>query len=259
MARGAFGWTVAGVGDVNRDGIPDLLIGAPYQGVKGTASQKVALKPQDLFNSVPEKAASKYKEYGVQGQAFVFSGGNGELLFTLDDPIPAAGSAFGWVVNGAGDVNKDGTPDFLVGAPYKDAGGNRSQGNVFMFSGVDGKLLYTLTTPTAHPHAGFGLFIASAGDLNGDEAPELMIGAPFQQVDAFGLQGQLFIFNGRDGRHLFTFNDPYPSQGAFFGASAASPGDLDGDGIPEFVVGAPGQPMRDQPTVGRVFVFMSEP
>jgi hypothetical protein len=257
MVRGAFGWAVAGVGDVNKDGVPDLLIGAPYQDVKSNGNQEVDLQPQDLFSSAPEQAVSKYKEYGVQGQAFVFSGSNGELLFTLDDPIPGAGSAFGWVVSEAGDVNRDGTPDFLVSAPYQDVNGNRSQGHVFTFSGADGKLLYTLTTPAPHAYAGFGLFVGSAGDVNGDNAPEIMAGAPFQKVDAYGLQGQLFIFNGLDGRHLFTFNDPYPQQGAFFGTTAISPGDLDGDSIPEFVVGAPGQPLRHLPTVGRAFVFTS--
>jgi hypothetical protein len=259
MGRGAFGWAIAEVGDVNKDGVPDLLIGAPYQGVREATSQKVALNPRDLLSNAPEQAAQEYKEYGVQGQAFVFSGHNGELLFTLNDPIPGAGAAFGWVVNGAGDLNRDGTPDFLVSAPYQDVGGNRSQGNVFAFSGADGKLLFTLTTPSPHPYAVFGLFIASAGDVNGDSAPEIMVGGPYQTVDRSQLQGQLFIFNGQDGRHLFTFDDPYPSQGAFFGYSALAPGDIDGDGVPEFVVGAPGQPLQHLPTVGRVFVFTSEP
>jgi len=228
----AFGWAVAGVGDLNKDGIPDILVGAPYTTVD---------------------------QVTVQGKAYVFSGHDGTLLYTLADPQPVAGEVFGWRVASGGDLNKDGVPDILIGAPYKDIGTNPAQGEAFVFSGADGKLLFPLNNPVPHPYAGFGYMVVESPDVNGDGAAEILIGAPFQTVDQYHVQGEVFLFNGQDGRHLTTFDDPYPHQGATFGYSIVSPGDINGDKIPEFAIGASGQIIMDKVAVGRVFVFVSQP
>ncbi|MBI3757854.1 MAG: FG-GAP repeat protein [Deltaproteobacteria bacterium] len=228
---GAFGWSVADAGDLNKDGVTDMLVGAPYSTVG-----KVA----------------------VQGRAYAFSGKDGKLLLTLDDPHPSAGAVFGWRLASAGDVNKDGIPDILVGAPYKDVGANPSQGEVFVLNGADGKLLFTLDDPAPRPYAGFGDVLMQGADFDGDGAPEIVVAAPFQTVDLDQVEGEVFVFNGQDGRHLITFDDPYPHQGASFGYSLASPGDLDGDKIPDFAFGASGQSIMDKVAAGRVFVFRSQ-
>jgi len=228
----AFGWSVAAAGDLNHDGLSEFVVGAPYATVG-----KVA----------------------VQGHAYVFNGKDGSLLYTLDDPQPMAGEVFGWQVAAGSDLNKDGVPDILVGAPYKDVGANLAQGAAFAFSGADGKLLFPLSNPEPHPYSGFGHALIEGADVNGDGVPEILVGAPFQTVDQFHVQGEVFLFNGQDGRHLTTFDDPYPHQGATFGYSIASPGDINGDKIPEFAMGASGQIIMDKVAVGRVFVFLSQP
>jgi hypothetical protein len=232
LGGAAFGWSIAVAGDLNKDGALDILVGAPYSTVGKTP---------------------------VQGRVYAFSGQDGKLLYTLDDPQPLPGEVFGWRVASGGDLNKDGTPEILVGAPYKDVGSNLAQGVAFVFSGVDGKLLFTLNDPAPRPYAGFGYVTAEAPDVNQDGAPEILIGAPFQTVDLFHVQGEVFLFNGQDGRHLTTFDDPYPHQGATFGYSIASPGDVNGDNIPDFAIGASGQAIMDKVAVGRVFVFLSQP
>ena len=131
------------------------------------------------------------------------------------------------------DLNKDGVPDILIGAPYKDIGANPAQGAAFAFSGADGKLLFALNNPVPHPYSGFGHTLIAGADVNGDGVPEILVGAPFQTVDQFHVQGEVLLFNGQDGRHLTTFDDPYPHQGATFGYSVASPGDVNGDKIPD--------------------------
>lgn len=79
--------------------------------------------------------------------------------------------------------------------------------------------------------------VASLGDVTADGIPTLVVGAPIQSVDEFHGQGEVFLYNGRDGRHLITFYDPHPYQGAMFRYTVASPGDTNGDAIPEFVFG----------------------
>ena len=228
----AFGWSVASAGDLDKDGSPDIVVGAPYTAVNGTP---------------------------VQGQAYAFSGRDGKHLLTLDSPQSHAGGVFGWSVAGAGDINKDGVADLLVGAPYQDVGENRSQGVAFALSGADGKLLFTLNNPSPKPYTGFGLMVTAGPDANEDGVPEILIGAPYQEVDQFHVQGELFVFNGRDGRHLFIFDNPLGHQGSMFGYAAASPGDIDGDKIPDFVIGAPGQSIMDKAVVGRAYVFVAKP
>ena len=228
----AFGWAVARGGDLNQDGLAEIVVGAPY-----TTLGKVS----------------------VQGRAYVFSGKDGALLYTLEDPQPMAGEVFGWRVTSVGDLNKDGVPELLIGAPYKDIGINLAQGAAFVFNGANGKLLFPLNNPVPRPYAGFGYTLIEGADVNGDGVPEILVGAPFQTVDQFHVQGEVFLFNGQDGRHLTTFDDPYPHQGATFGYSIASPGDVNGDTIPDFAIGASGQIIKDKVAVGRVCVFLSQP
>lgn len=228
---GAFGWSVVDAGDLDKDGVADILVGAPY--------------------SAGEKTP-------VQGRVYAFSGKTGKLLLTLDDPRPRAGAVFGWQVISAGDSNGDGVPDILVGAPYKDIGDIAAQGEAFVFSGADGTVLYALHHPVPKPYGCFGYTLARGPAVDGDGAPELLVSAPFQSVDQFHIQGEVFIFNGRDGRHLMTFDDPYPHQGAAFGYTIASPGDVNGDKSPDFAFGASGQFVMDKAAVGRIFVFLSQ-
>ena len=228
----AFGWAVAAIGDLNTDGTPEILVGAPYtsQG-EGTS----------------------------QGRVYVFSGQTGTLLYTLDDPYPQAGATFGWHVASGGDLNQDNVPDILVGAPHKDVATRRFEGVAFAFSGEDGSLLFTLNNPAPRPDTGFGWVVGKSMDLNQDGAAEIFVGAPYQRVDEWHVQGEVFVFNGRDGRHLITLDNPYPHQGSAFGYAVASPGDVDGDRRPDFAIGAAGQGTRDRVAVGRVYLFLSQP
>lgn len=227
----AFGWSLAAAGDVNKDGMPDLMIGAPYTTVG---------------------------ENTVQGRVFVFSGKDDALLLTLDTPQPTAGGVFGWRMASVGDQDKDGVTDFLVGAPYQNVNNVISQGAAYVLSGATGKLLFTLKNPLPRPYSVFGYTVAEGPDVNKDGVPELLVGAPYQSVDQFHIQGEVFLFNGRDGRHLTTFDNPYPHQGSSFGYTVVSPGDLNGDKISDFAFGASGQGIMDKPSVGRVMVFLSQ-
>ena len=231
QGEAAFGWYVNSAGDLNQDGVHDIAVGAPYTTVKGLT---------------------------VQGRGYIFSGSDGSLLLPLDHPEPSEGATFGWRVINAGDLNKDGTSDLLVGAPYHDVGPYPGQGIVYALSGKDGSLIYTLRDPFPRKHAGFGWAIATSMDVNADDVPEILVGAPFQAVDAFDIQGEVFVYNGRDGRHLMTLDNPMGHQGSKFGYTVLSPGDLNDDGIPEFAMSTPGQHIMGEVNVGRVYLFESK-
>ncbi|MCC6602239.1 MAG: FG-GAP repeat protein [Anaerolineae bacterium] len=223
-----FGFALAEVGDINQDGKPDYLVGARSQDVGG---------------------------YEAQGQAFVFSGMDGSLLLTLNDPIPQAYADFGFAVAGPGDINGDGVGDLLVGAYAQRVAGNYAQGQVFVFSGQDGSLLQTLDTPNPQGYAYFGRAAAELGDVNGDGLADLLIGAPGQTVNNNEFQGQVLVFSGADGELLYTLNTPFAQGGAQFGAAVAGVGDVDQDNVPDILVGAPTLTVNTQTSQGRAFVF----
>jgi hypothetical protein len=113
QALAHFGLALAGVGDIDGDGVPDLAAGAPYQNVAGQ---------------------------GNQGRVFLFSGASGQLVLTLTKPSPQAQAQFGWTLAGVGDVDGDGVPDLAVGAPFQDVYDRQDQkrvvepGRAFVFS-----------------------------------------------------------------------------------------------------------------------------
>jgi len=176
----------------------------------------------------------------------------------MTDPQPRAGAVFGWCVAVGRDYDGDSTPDVLIGSPYKDREGNRAEGEAFVFNGKNGALLLTLHNPApTKPYSGFGLALTASPDINQDGVPEILVGAPFQTVDEFHIQGEAFLFDGRNGKHLATFDNPSPHQGSMFGYTLAAQGDVNGDHIPDFTIGAAGQAIRDKVAVGRVYLFLS--
>ena len=87
--------------------------------------------------------------------------------------------------------------------------------------------------PPGDPSA-FATSLALVGDLNGDKASEILVGSP---SDGEKHRGKAFLFSGRDGALLRTLEGPSPASG--FGLALDALGDLDGDGIPDFAIGAP--------------------
>lgn len=265
-----FGLAVAGVGDLNSDGMADFVIGAPgaivggasfagqatvYSGATGVVllalngTPTFGLGAFSLFGTSTAGAGDlngdaiadilvgspNTSSYG--GQVHAFSGSNGAVFLTLAGSF--AFDYFGSSVASAGDLNSDGVPDFIVGSPRPLAWGGFPY--VKAFSGSSGSLLFTLTGSSETE--GFGSAVAGGGDVNGDGAPDLVVGAPL--ADPFGLvdAGQTFVFSGPTGASLYSFigtNPPAPpAAGDRFGTSVAVVGDLNGDGRADLLVGGP--------------------
>jgi len=201
-AGDGFGSSVAGAGDVNLDGLADLIVGAQYDDDSGQDS----------------------------GSARVFSGKDGTTLFTVYGT--SAGHRFGRPVSGGCDVNQDGHADLIVGAPYDDKKGLRT-GSARVLSGRDGVPLFTVYGDSAGDF--FGYSVSSAGDVNGDRHPDLVAGAP-DDDDNGTSSGSARVFSGKDGTPLFTLAGD--GAGDLLGWSVSGGGDVNLDGIPDIIAGA---------------------
>ncbi|MCH7761014.1 T9SS type A sorting domain-containing protein, partial [candidate division TA06 bacterium] len=129
------------------------------------------------------------------GQAFVFSGENFENVTTLNAPDSEEGALFGYSVSGAGDVNGDGIPDVIVGAPFADVITNPEiivdAGKVYIFLGPDFEIVITLIAPEPQEGAHFGLSVSEG--VGG-----VIAGAPNTDIDAFTDAGQALFFLSGD-------------------------------------------------------------
>lgn len=200
-----FGAALAPAGDVNGDGRPDLLVGAP-----GHASQG-----RDT------------------GAAYLWSGADGARLQIWYGS--AAGDRFGTALAPAGDLDGDGFGDLWIGAPGADGAAGAGCGRVGLYSGRDGAVLFQYEGEAAGDRLGASL--ANAGDLDGDGRADLLAGAP--GADTGGEDsGAVHVLAGANGRRLALY--PGPSAGARFGTAVAAAGDVDRDGTPDLLVGASG-------------------
>ena len=148
---------------------------------------------------------------------------------------------FGISACGVGDVDNDGQPDFAVGAPeVTDANCQGARGGrVLIYSGKTGSLIRTLDANNGSNPSNFGFSIASAGDVNGDGYPDIIVGDPLWSSLPQCGQGRVLIFSGLDGTVLRTlYGNAYPTGFELFGWSVANAGDTNGDGVPDVVVGA---------------------
>ena len=221
-AGDALGYSVAGAGDVNRDGYPDLIAGANTADPGGLSSA---------------------------GQATVFSGKDGSVLYTFNGL--AAGDYFGHSVAAAGDVNKDGYADLIVGANTADPGGLSSAGQATVFSGKDGSVLHTFNGLAAGDY--FGASVASAGDVNMDGYADLIVGAYMADPGGLSSAGQATVFSGKDGSVIHTFNGLAASDS--FGYRVAGAGDVNRDGYADLIMGAYGADPGGRSSAGQATVF----
>ncbi|MEM1013323.1 MAG: dockerin type I domain-containing protein [Planctomycetota bacterium] len=196
-----FGYSVAGLGDLNGDGRSDLAIGA-------------------------------VDANGFDGTVRVHSGLTGNVLFEVDGLVSST-EGLGFSLSAAGDVNNDGTPDLVIGAVYA----NNSTGRARVVSGIDGSTLYTYDGPSLG--AFFGASVSAAGDVDDDGYDDFAISAPRSTAEGFD-SGRVRVYSGRTGGVLRTLDGVSygNTSGEQFGFAVDLAGDVDNDGTPDLVISA---------------------
>ncbi|MCK6529728.1 hypothetical protein L6R50_19955 [Myxococcota bacterium] len=225
------GWYVSPAGDLDGDGLADLLIGSPRVG----------------------------KAYILYGPT------SGESDLDLADAVltdPSAPEV--WqstrLATGVGDVNGDGYGDVLMGCPEDGEGASLGGSARLYFGplvGTYGRDEADVSFIETSPGAQAGWSVASAGDVNGDGEVDLVVGAPMRE-DAATQGGIVYVLFGpfEPGEYGLSDADVKLEGIAALdrtGWAVDGAGDFDGDGYGDLIVGAP-QALLDGSSPGRAFI-----
>jgi len=234
-----FGYNVTGLGDVNGDGRPDFAVAAPG-------------RLPDPIGSWGGVGGGE----GPQGSVYIYSGADLSLIRTLTNHT----SGFGAAMAAVGDLDADGVPDLVVGSPNVDNNADLvvdQHGRITVYSGANGGIITSING--AGRFFEFGYSLATIGDFDGDGHDDVIVGAPAAGTDpSVTGPGCAFVYSLIDSALLHTFTGE--NVGDRFGHAVVGTADIPasataaGDGVKDFVVGAPGHDGSGSNS-GRAYVY----
>ena len=162
-----YGWIARNTGDLNNDGVDDFVASSPTNDEGGNNAGKI----------------------------YVHSGKDGSLIWSAKGT--EENGQLGLGVEYGGDINGDGIPDVVAGAPFANI--------AYAFSGLDGGVIHTFKGDSS---GAFGLHLSGVGDFDGDGFGDVLIGEPYQifnapvNADSVGHPGRAHLYSGKTGERL---------------------------------------------------------
>ncbi len=243
------GTGIEAAGDVNGDGIPDVVASAPsidtayvYSGHDGRVL--LTLHGEAKGDSFGEHVASAGDADGDgdsdiivgapannahgkgAGRAYLYSGKDGHLLLTLTGE--RAGDAFGSTVAGYGDKRHR---IIVVGAP---GAGRHSKGRVYVYRDLSTRPAFAFNADSTGVALGY-MFVSVLGDVDGDGVPDIFA-SDWSDAGKGPRTGKTYIYSGGTGRRLYTLTGETAGEG--FGTTQSTAGDVNGDGRADLIVGS---------------------
>ena len=272
-AQDYFGQSVASLGDIDGDGVSEVVVSAPNEdviwqvdvgavyvisgGTGAVLQHQVGPTQTDIFGyrvcTAGDLDGDGMNDYLVgqpdlllngPGRVYGYSGATGVELFDLHGQN--IGDTFGVFMSGLGDIDGDGTPDFGIGAPRFSTPTTPGAGRVYVYSGRTQSVLYAFSGQNKFS---FMKTVCGFGDLDQDGVPDLGCGA---YGDGPNGEGAFTIFSGASRTKIFGVQGEATGDG--FGIDAAALGDIDADGYIDFAVDAPGHKVSAG-AEGRVYVY----
>ena len=258
------GDAVSRAGDINGDGINDIVIGAKDADVddKNSAGKIHVIFGQNTSFSSSFNLAN-------------LNGNNGFVLNGID-----ADDFAGISVSNVGDFNNDGVDDLIIGATGADSNDKNSVGESYVVFGNKNGFTSSFNLANLDGNNGFvlqgidggdfsGTSVSEAGDVNGDGINDLIIGANLADPNNNSNAGESYVVFGNkdgfassfnlanlDGNNGFVINGIHENH--FSGVSVSSAGDINNDGFGDLIIGANGAEVNGNSKAGESYVIFGK-